>query len=130
MLSSIPPDVDLAGCQWFIQMKFLACMPKHMHSLLLSTDFPSAEAMANFADNIVGVGSPSPGSSSRLEAVYQESCPEDAVLATSQQKQPPSDLCYYHRRFGPQAERCNGRGCRLSKPSLTRLGNDQRGSRN
>ena len=87
MLSSIPPNVDLAGCQWFVQMKFLACMPKHIHSLLLSTDFSTAEAMATFADNIVSATSPSPAS--HLEAVYEETCPQESVQATSQQKNPP-----------------------------------------
>ena len=129
MLSSIPPNVDQASCQWFLQMKFLSCMPKSIQSHLLSAEFPTAEKMAAFADNIVGTSNPRSFPSPRLEAVFEEPCADEAVLATSHQKNPPPDLCYYHRRFGPQAEHCNGRGCKMSKPSLTRSGNNRRGSR-
>ena len=128
MLASIPPDVDKAGCQWFLQMQFLSAMPKSIQAHLLGADFPTVEKMASFADNIVGTSNTRPAS--RLDAVAEEPSPPEAVCATSHQKTPPQEnVCFYHRRFGPQAERCNGRGCKFSAPSLTRSGNGRRGSR-
>ena len=87
MLTSIPPDVDKAGCQWFLQMQFLSAMPKAIQAHLLGADFPSVEKMASFADNIVGTSNPRP--TSRLDAVAEEPSPPEAVCATSHQKIPP-----------------------------------------
>ena len=127
MLTSIPPNVEKEHCQWFLQMQFLAAMPKAIQSHLLGSDFPSVEKMASFADSIVGTSNPRP--SSRLDAVAEEPSPPE-LCATSHQKIPPQEnICFYHRRFGPQAERCSGRGCKFTAPSLTRAGNGRRGSR-
>ena len=70
-------------------MKFLSCMPKSIQSHLMSAEFPTAEKMAAFADNIVGTSTPHSFPSPRLEAVFEEPCVEDAVQATSRQKNPP-----------------------------------------
>ena len=80
MLSSIPPDVDQATCQWFLQMQFLSAMPKSIQTHLLG------------ADNIVGTSNTRPAS--RLDAIAEEpSPPRSCVCHLSPEDPPPPGEC-------------------------------------
>ena len=87
MLTSVPPSVEKEHCQWFLQMQFLAAMPKAIQSHLLGSEFPSVEKMASFADTIVGTSNPRP--SSRLDTVAEEPSPPRSLCYLSPEDPPP-----------------------------------------
>ena len=136
--AGLPPTIDDGnGATWFIKMRLLTLLPMSMRTMCLGREFLSLEDLAAYADTIMSRSTPSlPLSAAAL--VESETC---AAVVHRKKKQPippptppPSPttttqdgLCWFHRRWGEEAKKCNRRGCKMTRlvPG-TAQGNDAR----
>ena len=117
---------------------FLLNLPTDIRSILAGQDFPNIDKLAEAADRIWETRASS-------NPVLAECAHTDQINAFSRpffpnkqrkpplRKESPTDICYYHQRFGSKARRCNA-GCKFAdlipqtnSTSTAVSGNDQAG---
>jgi hypothetical protein len=94
---------------------FLSQLPADVRRVLAGSATVSLDALALEANRITQAGESTPGVVSSV---------------AGQQKQPSTDLCYFHSRFGKEAHSCDRRRCSMAhlvKASTKASGNDQAG---
>ena len=127
-------DIDAS----FLRELFLQRLPSNVRMVLASTDTTNLEKMAQIADKIMEVATPPISTitvSSDLNQVRSEisdlrKLVETQLLVTRRQRrnsrgrsptptplQTQNDVCWYHRKFGTSAHKCN--------PPCSKSENDQ-----
>ena len=124
---------------------FLLNLPTDIRSILAGQDFPNVDKLAEAADRIWETRTSSNpvlaecSHTDQINAFSRRSFSNKPSFSNKQRKLPPhgenpTDICYYHQRFGSKARRCNS-GCKFADliPQQTNSdssavsGNDQAG---
>lgn len=117
---------------------FLLNLPTDLRSILAGQDFPNVDKMAEAADRIWETRASSTPILAECSHTDQINAFSKPSFSSKQQKRPPrrenpTDICYYHQRFGSKARRCDS-GCKFadliphtSSNTATVSGNDQAG---
>lgn len=117
---------------------FLLNLPTDLRSILAGQDFPNVDKMAEAADRIWETRASSTPILAECSHTDRINAFSKTSFSSKQQKRPPrrenpTDICYYHQRFGSKARRCDS-GCKFadliphtSSNTATVSGNDQAG---
>lgn len=117
---------------------FLLNLPTDIRSILAGQDFPDIDKMAEAADRVWETRASSNPVLAECTHTDQINAFSRPSFSSKQRKLPlrkesPTDICYYHQRFGSKARRCND-GCKFAdlipltnSTSTAVSGNDQAG---
>ena len=140
MRSLLPHDIGNIDNTFLFRMMYLSKLPANLQSLVQAQGKRPVSQMAAFADTVaMAHGKPSlPVQTASLswveemEAAEREAEAAQAVQAVRINKrvnkkksaENNAGLCFYHNKFGPKAEKCEGQGCKLAPPTTVwdRLG--------
>ena len=143
MMALVPDGVT--PCQWMFKNCFLSKLPQHLRAVCRAKEYPSLMQMALAADGVMDINGSrsSPSTYSAAAVSYVEQLPnadiDEAVSHPVMASFAGRDrqLCWYHSRFGRDAQKCN-QPCHWSKsdsssnnssPTNTRPGNASRAVR-
>ena len=120
----LPAHVSIEEHNYFFVNMFLLLLPPSTRAQCLATKIASITELASFADH---VHCQMPAATA-LAAINSE---VDSACATTIRQPPPSPpssdlLCFYHKRYGAQAQKCKGNGCPKSPPASKSSGNASR----
>ena len=123
--AALPADVCVEN--YFFRNRFLSLLPPSTRAQCLAVKFTNINELAAFADRVHTTNA------STL-AAFEEKLDDSICATTTQILQPPPsastslpDLtCFYHKRYGAQAQKCKGMGCPKSSPSSKTSGNASR----
>ena len=125
---------------FLFRMMFLSKLPTSIQSLVQAQGRRPVSQMAAFADTValahskpsLPVQTASLSWVEEMEAAEREAEAAQAVQAVRVNKrvnkkksaENNAGLCFYHNKFGPKAEKCEGQGCKLAPPTTVwdRLG--------